>query len=149
MSKIAKHSGKKRRNCAGFYISAAAAALGLVGGIVFNTGFSIPAYAEYYSVTPLICAIIGAVAYAAMSVTAFTANLAPKVLFITTLVEFLSFVSCSYMYLSGVFYSGVSLETIQMIDPVYLTSAVTMLLAFVLANVAFWCKQVESEENAA
>ena len=50
------------------------------------------------------------------------------------------------MYLSGVFYNGVSAEAFALIDGGYLFIAIAFLVSAILGNVALWLKQSETTE---
>ena len=50
------------------------------------------------------------------------------------------------MYLSGVFYNGVSAEAFALIDGAYLFITVALLAASILGNVALWLTKSEEKE---
>lgn len=133
----------------GFYLSAAAALLCLIAAIVYGVGFKKDALVGYYSVAPTVLLCVGFVLYAGLEAFKATSRFAPKVLWGFVFAGFLAFVSTSYMYLSGIFYNGVSGEAIAMIDPAFMTSAVLLILSCVIGNVAIWFGQTGKEKDKA
>lgn len=149
MEKIKKHLNLKCYTSVGFYFSATAALLALIAAIVYGAGFQKETLSQYYSAAPVALLVVGFIVYLVLVAFKESSVFAPKVLWAFTFAGFLSFIGTAYMYLSGVFYNGVSLSAMSLIDSVFMGSAVLMLIACILGNAAIWMKQTGKEEEAA
>lgn len=125
----------------GFYVACGAALL-LVATLISYGVFG-GAYENYFSAAVIAVAVVGIVAFVAMSVFSKTEKYAPVALWVFIFVSLLLFINAAYMYFSEVFYSGVSAETFGLIDPSFLASVILFVLAVVAANVACWMKQAK------
>ena len=76
-----------------------------------------------------------------------TSNYAPLALWISSFVSLLAYVFNIYMYFTGVFYNGVSLEAFQLIDKTVLISTVLFIVSFVAGNIAMYMRHSAEEED--
>ena len=119
----------------GFYFSLASAATLIAAAISYTQGIT-DALLEYNSDNVMSIATIGVAAFFVLLVFGPTTEFAPVALWLTTFASLLAYVTNIYMYFTGVFYNGVSLEAFQLIDPTVLISTVLFVVAFILGNVA-------------
>lgn len=141
MEKIKKHLNLKCYTSSGFYLSALTAVLCLVASIIYGAGFGKETLTAYYSATVVVLPIVGAVLFIALALFKRTAQYAPVVLWGFAFAGLLSFISTAYMYLSGIFYNGISAEAFAMIDAAFMGTFVLLALATVTGNVALWLGQ--------
>jgi hypothetical protein len=95
---------------------------------------------EYNNSNVLGIGFIGIGAFAVLLLIDFTSNYAPLALWLGCFASFLTYISNIYMYFTGVFYNGVSLEAFGLIDPIVLTSTILYVVSFVLANLAMYMR---------
>lgn len=121
----------------GFYVSLVSVATLIAAAYSYVNGFT-DVLLEYNSSNVYTFVFGGIVAFFVLLLIDFTANLAPVVLWAASFVSFLTYVSNIYMYFTGIFYNGVSIEAFQLIDPVVMTSTALFVVSFVIANVAMY-----------
>ena len=107
----------------------------IAAAISYTQGFT-DALLEYNSDNVMSIATIGVAAFFVLLVFGPTTEFAPVALWLTTFASLLAYVTNIYMYFTGVFYNGVSLEAFQLIDPTVLISTVLFVVAFLLGNIA-------------
>lgn len=129
----------------GFYVSMASVIMLLVAALVYTCGFT-DVLLEYNKSNVLVISIIGIVFFIALLLFKPTSNYAPLVLWIFSFISFLLYVTNVYMYFTGVFYNGVSLEAFKLIDGTVILSSVLFLLSFITANVAMYMNHSAKEE---
>lgn len=130
----------------GFYVSMASVIMLLVAALVYTCGFT-DVLLEYNKSNVLVISIIGIVFFIALLLFKPTSNYAPLVLWIFSFISFLLYVTNVYMYFTGVFYNGVSLEAFKLIDGTVILSSVLFLLSFITANVAMYMNHSAKEET--
>lgn len=143
MEKLKTTLNLKCYKSVGFYFSAVAAILGIAAAAVYGAGFQKETLSSYYSAVGVILPVLGAIAYLLLVAFKKTSQYAPVVLWLFVFAGLLAFVSKVYMYLSGVFYNGVSADTIAMIDPAFMGCAVLLILACVIGNAGIYLRQTE------
>lgn len=141
MENIKKYFNKDFYKTVGFYFTAASTILAFICGIVYAVSFKREFLIEYYSSAVVILPIVSLILTAAALAFKPTAAYAPVIGWIFSFASFLCFAGTSYMYLSGVFYNGVSAEAFALMDSAYLFVAVALLLSSILGNVALWLRQ--------
>ena len=119
----------------GFYCSVASILTLVAAMLSYVNGFT-DTLLEYNSDNVMSIATIGVAAFFVLLVFGPTTEFAPVALWLTTFASLLAYVTNIYMYFTGVFYNGVSLEAFQLIDPTVLISTVLFVVAFILGNVA-------------
>ena len=119
----------------GFYFSLASAATLIAAAFSYTKGFT-DTLLEYNSDNVMSIAAIGVAAFFVLLVFGPTTEFAPVALWLTTFASLLAYVTNIYMYFTGVFYNGVSLEAFQLIDPTVLISTALFVVAFLLGNIA-------------
>lgn len=146
MEKIKKYLNTDCYKNIGFYFTAVSAVLAFIAGIVYAGAFKKEFLTGYYTAAVVILPIISLVLAVLLEAFKPTANIAPIVSWGLSLITFLTFAGTSYMYLSGVFYNGVSAEAFALVDGGYLFIAIAFLVSAILGNVALWLKQSETTE---
>ena len=131
---------------AGFYVSLASIASLVAAALTYTLGFT-DALLEYNSSNVMSIALIGIVAFFVLLVLEPTSNYAPLVLWLFSFASLLAYVSNIYMYFTGVFYNGVSLEAFKLIDSTVLISTALFVVSFVAANVAMYLRHSAEEEE--
>ncbi len=130
----------------GFYVSLASIASLVAAALTYTLGFT-DALLEYNSSNVMSIALIGIVAFFVLLVLEPTSNYAPLVLWLFSFASLLAYVSNIYMYFTGVFYNGVSLEAFKLIDSTVLISTALFVVSFVAANVAMYLRHSAEEEE--
>lgn len=128
-----------------FWFSVVAAALSVAGGIVFATVYHASKYMSWAAVVLPFCALLSG---AGLSVLPQTRKYAPWALFGFNFAAFLVYVHAIYMYLSDVFYGGVSWAAMKEMDVSFVLCTLFFLLGSIAANVAIWLKNETNEEKA-
>ncbi len=146
MEKIKKYLNTDCYKNIGFYFTAVSAVLAFIAGLVYAGAFKKEFLTGYYTAAVVILPIISLVLTILLAAFKPTSGIAPIVSWGMSLIAFLTFAGTSYMYLSGVFYNGVSAEAFKLIDGSYLFIAIALLVSAILGNVALWLKQGEKEE---
>lgn len=99
----------------GFYVAFAGAVLLLVTAVVYSVTFSISEHINLnFEASVLVLSLIGAVAFAGLSVFDATKKFAAPVLFLFGFIGFLLFEQTSYIYLSAVFFEASTAADIAM-----------------------------------
>ncbi len=146
MEKIKKYLNTDCYKNIGCYFTAVSAVLAFVAGLVYAGAFKQEFLTGYYTAAVVVLPIISLVLTVLLAAFKPTANIAPIASWGLSLITFLTFAGTSYMYLSGVFYNGVSAEAFALIDGSYLFIAIALLVSAILGNVALWLKQRETTE---
>ena len=141
MENIKKYLNTDFYKTVGFYLTAASVLFSLIGGIVYAVCFQREFLVGYYTPTVLVLPIVSLILTAAMLAFKPTAAYAPVVGWGFSFAAFLAFAGTSYMYLSGVFYNGISAEAFALMDSAYMFVAVVLLISSILGNIAMWFKQ--------
>jgi hypothetical protein len=123
----------------GFYFSVASIVTLVAAMLSYVNGFT-DTLLEYNNSNVLGIGFIGIGAFAVLLLIDFTSNYAPLALWLGCFASFLTYISNIYMYFTGVFYNGVSLEAFGLIDPIVLTSTILYVVSFVLANLAMYMR---------
>lgn len=124
----------------GFYFSVVSMILLILSMVLYKTKFT-GILSEYYNNVVFIPAIIGLVLSVILLIFNKTSKYSPIVLWVCTFISFLLFIQAIYMYFTGVFYNGVTSESIALINKGVLVSVVFYLITCVISNIAVWLKQ--------
>ena len=130
----------------GFYVSLASVATLIAAALSYTYGFT-GVLLEYNASNVMTIALIGVVAFFLLLVFEITSNYAPMVLWAVSFVSLLAYVSNIYMYFTGIFYNGVSVEAFALIDPTVMISTVLFVISFVVGNVAMYLSHTAKEEE--
>lgn len=130
----------------GFYLSLASVVTLIAAALSYTYGFT-GVLLEYNSSNVLKIALIGIAIFFALLIFEPTSNYAPLALWISSFVSLLAYVFNIYMYFTGVFYNGVSLEAFQLIDKTVLISTVLFIVSFVAGNIAMYMRHSAEEED--
>lgn len=129
----------------GFYFSLASILTLVAGVLSYTYGFT-GVLLEYNADNVMKLALVGVAVFAAMLIIEPLANYAPVALWVTAFASLLAYVTNIYMYFTGVFYNGVSLEAFGLIDPIVLISTLLIIVGFVLSNIAMYMNHSVEEE---
>lgn len=136
-----------RKKTVGFYLAAGAALLCIVAAVIYMAGFiGDRDLGSYYTAAVPALLIVGALLFVGLSLFKTTAPFAPALLGVFTLTAFCLVIRNSYMYLSTVFYGGISLDAIATIKFGFTGSLIFPFIALALALAGIIMKQ-RKEEN--
>ena len=136
----------KNRTIRGFYLPCVAALLSLIASIIYISGYM---GSSYYNILPFLFPLIGAVLFFGLIFFKLTERFAALVNEIFTFLGFLFFIRYVYLYLSTVFYDGISLQAIANISPVFTCVLLFELIAIVLANFGLYIAPRKEEKEVA
>ena len=136
----------KNRTIRGFYLPCVAALLSLIASIIYIAGYM---GSSYYNILPFLFPLIGAVLFFGLIFFKLTERFAALVNEIFTFLGFLFFIRYVYLYLSTVFYDGISLQAIANISPVFTCVLLFELIAIVLANFGLYIAPRKEEKEVA
>lgn len=126
----------------GFYLGLIGIILLLVASIIYTIGYaSDPEVSKYYNFGALFVAIIASLGFIGLSLFKRTERFAVLPAWFLSLLSFLLFILGSYMYLSEVFYSGITEESLANLRIDYVVITIFYLLSCVILNVAVFNKQ--------
>lgn len=131
-----------KRKGLGFYLSAVAALLLLCVTVVYSVAFSLAENGNLV-VHPEVVAVsfVGLAAFVALSLFSPTERYAGAALFVLSYVAFLLFVLNGYMYLTDVFYDGISLSAFGTLNGGYAFSLIGYIVVCVLSAVGVFMPQ--------
>lgn len=127
----------------GFWLTCAAALLVFVQAFVYLDEFSNDV--EKMSWAAFALSLCGVAAFAGLSVSRHTAPYAPAALAVCAFVAFLQFVSGQIIYLSDVFYGGVTASAIASLNGAFVACAVLLILSTGLAVAGIFTRQRKKE----
>ena len=130
----------------GFYISIVSIVTLIAAALNYTWGFT-GVLLEYNAPNVMIIACIGVVAFFLLLVSELTSNYAPMVLWAVSFVSLLAYVNNIYMYFTGIFYNGVSIEAFALIDPTVMISTLLFVISFIAGNVAMYFGHSAKEEE--
>ena len=130
----------------GFYISIVSIVTLIAAALNYTWGFT-GVLLEYNAPNVMIIACIGVVAFFLLLVSKLTSNYAPMVLWAVSFVSLLAYVNNIYMYFTGIFYNGVSIEAFALIDPTVMISTLLFVISFIAGNVAMYFGHSAQEEE--
>lgn len=147
---ILKRTGAEIKNTvltkrAGFFVALAAVALSLAEAIVYAVSYT---DTDYYSVWGIVLPVLGAALFLLLSLFRVTTPYAPAVLFAFDLAAFAAYVNAVYMYLTEVFYGGLTAEAFAALSPEFVACTVMYLASFIIANVSVYLKQNAAANTA-
>ena len=126
----------------GFAITVAAAALALVATFVYLGGYVGSIYMSWWV---FVLALLSALVAGALVTFKRTAPFAPLAAALFSFAALLVFIRVTYLYLSEVFYAGVSAEAFANIDFAFVFSVVALLISAVLGNVGIYLLSAKSK----
>lgn len=122
----------------GFYLGVSSIIIGIIVAIIYQIHYQGSAY---YSNVSVILPFIAALLFIILSLFKQTSKFAPIVSSVLIFVAFLVFINASYMYLSEVFYSGISKESLAALDKTYVVCILLFLISAIIGNVSIYKKQ--------
>ena len=129
----------KRRRTANLYFGLATGALGVCAGLIYSLGFGAHR-PEYFDAAAVVLPIVGLVLYLGLVSMDLTARFAGVALWGCVFGAFILYVKAAYMHLAEVFYSGINMDTLKLMDPGFMICTLLYLICAILANVVMWKK---------
>lgn len=127
-----------KKKTVGFYLSAAAALLSLATAIVYAAAYG---GTQYMSWTAFALMLAAFVCFIALGIPDVTARFAPVAVGVFGLISFGLYVLATYMYLSEVFYNGVSAAAMAELNPAYVFCLLAIVLIIGLSIAGIFMKQ--------
>lgn len=127
-----------KKKTVGFYLSALAALLSFITAIVYAAAYRGTQYMNWGAFVLLLFAFIG---FAALSIFDVTARFAPVLVGLFGLISFGLYVLATYMYLSEVFYNGVTAAAMAELDPSYVFCLIAIVLVIALSIAGIFMRQ--------
>lgn len=131
-----------RPRSAGFIVSAVSAVFSILAAVVYAVGYHNTVYMSW---TVFALALVGPCVFALLSVFKVTERFAPLAAGILNFATFLLFIRVTYLYLSEVFFAGISLDAISKMNPIYPVCLFSLLVSFVLSNVSVYLRQSKND----
>ncbi len=129
----------------GYWLSCCAALIVFVQAFVYLTEFGNDV--EKMSWAAFALSLCGAVLFAGLSVSRYTAPYAPVALAACSFVAFLQFISRQIIYLSDVFYGGVTASAIASLNGTFVACVVLLIVSTGLAVAGIFMKQSKKETD--
>ena len=140
-----------RTRAAGFYLTAVTVILAIVQMIVYQAtyGAGNSKLSVYYAPEAIILSVVAVVLCIAMMLCKWTDPWAPLVLFALEFWSFLMFASGTYLYLTEVFYAGVTAEAFGILEGGFTLSVILYVAILLCSIVALFMRQSKKEDAAA
>lgn len=127
-----------------FYIGLAGAIMSFITAFIYLFSYK---GTRYFDSASLVFAIIACILYIALSIFSITSGLAAPIMALFSMLSLCKYVYATYMYLSEVFYHGVTLESIRMMNPAYVICIIGFLIPMLIGIVGFFVKQEWHKNN--
>lgn len=127
----------------GFWLSLAAALIVAAQAFVYVAAFGNDV--EKMSWAAFALSLVGSVAFFGLSVSRYTSSYAPAVLAACAFTAFLQFISKQIIYLSDVFYGGVTASAIASLNGSFVACLVLLILGTGLATAGIFIRQYRAE----
>ena len=127
-----------------YYIGLSFSVLMIFVGIFYAITYSAE---SYYNSIVWILAIVGGLAYIALSIFDITAPFAPVVLAMSALGTFTSHIRYCYMYFTNIFFNGVTLKGILDMNITCSLTIVIPLITLITSIVLMYLKQTRKESK--
>ena len=134
----------RERTVRGFYFPLVAAILSLISSIVYISSYL---STSYYHITAFLFPLLGFIFFVAMSLFKWTKNYAAIALELFTFLGFIFYIRYIYLYLSTVFYDGISMQAIGNLSPSFVIVLLFELTAVVLSNFAIYIPPVKANKE--
>lgn len=126
----------------GFYLSCVSALLLFCQSFIYLSGFG--SDVEKMSWAAFALSLCGAVLFSALSVSKYTSSYASPALALFSFIAFLQFISRQIIYLSDVFYGGVTSSAIASLNGSFVACAVILILCISLAVAGIFTRQYKA-----
>ena len=136
-----------KKKTVGFYLSAVAALLSLVTAIVYAAAYN---GSNYMSWAAFAMFVLAFVAFVALSLFGVTYRFAPAVGGVLDLIAMCLYIGAVYMYLSEVFYGGITAAAMAELDPAFvfcLVASVVCIGLFIAGIFVRQRKRVKADTN--
>lgn len=127
-----------------FYIGLAGAIMSFISAFIYLFSYK---GTRYFDSSALVFAVVACILYIALSILSITSGLASPIMALFSMLSFCKYVYATYMYLSEVFYHGVTLESIRMMNPAYVICIIGFLIPMLIGIVGFFVKQEWHKNN--
>lgn len=125
----------------GFYLALAAAVLSVVEAIVYLVGYI---GSPYMSLWAAILPFVAAALFAVLCMFKVTERWAPLAMTVVDFIAFLLYINAVYLYLSEVFFAGVTAEAFKRINPLFVAATILYLVTVILGNIAVYLRQSDT-----
>lgn len=140
MEKIKKYFQQRG---AGFYLTASAALLSIIVAIVYIVGYTGSVYFYWFV---FLMPLFAAAAFVAMAPFRFLGHLSAFVTGIIDFIMLLLFIVYFIPYLTGIFYSGITMQAIASLDFAFVFTLFGTITAIVLANIGMYLSHARKEK---
>lgn len=131
----------KNKSVGGFWIPAASLLPSVIVAIAYTVGFQ---GTKYASTAVAFLPLVASALFFILSATKWTAPFAAPAAGLVQFYTLLQFVSVSYMYLTEVFYGGVTMSAIGTMNKAWPITLILLIVNIVLCNIGFYHKQERS-----
>ena len=127
-----------KRKSAGFYVSMSAAIIAFAASITYAVGYATSIYFTWWV---FVSAFFAFVTFFALCWHRYTVPYAPVACGVLSLTALLVFIRRTYVYLSEVFYGGITAEAMKNVDPIFIVCMVFFLICVILSVVGICLRQ--------
>ena len=131
----------------GWYICLCTVPLILIGNIIYRVGYADMNMQRFFSASAYAVAYVTIVLCIAVSFVRPVEKWAPLIVFALTLCSFCLFVNGSFMYLSSVFFGGLTAEAFASLNPSFTATIIFQALTVIAALVALFVPHEKKAKN--
>lgn len=131
----------------GWYLCLCTVPLLLVGNIIYRVGYADMDMQRFFSPSAYAVMYIAAALCVAVSFVRPVEKWAPLVMFALTLCSFCLFVNGTYMYLSSVFFAGLTAEAFSSLNAGFTATVIFQFLTMIIALVALFLPHEKKQKT--
>lgn len=124
-----------KRTIRGFYLPLVGALLSLAASIIYIVAYT---GTNYFNIAAFLLPLFSVIGFIGLILFPVTEKYASLCLELLSFLGFLFFIHATYLYLSTVFYDGVTLSAIQSINPCFVLTLLFELLAIIFGNIGIY-----------
>lgn len=132
-----------KRTIRGFYLPLVGSLLSLAASIIYLSAYT---GTNYFNIAAFLLPLFSALGFIGLILFPITEKYASLCLELLSFLGFLFFLHASYLYLSTVFYDGVTLQAIKSINPCFVLTILFELIAIVFGNIGIYVSPRKGEE---
>lgn len=130
----------------GFFIACTAAYLSIALGLVYLIAYTGSVYLNVWGV---VLPLLSGVAYGLLIISKHTRRFAAPAMLVLAFIGFMVFINATYLYLSEVFFDGISAEAFARINIAYVFCVVAYAIIIILSNVSTYLRTDARQAKAA
>lgn len=134
----------KGRSIRGFYLPIVGAILSLAASIIYITGYT---GTNYFHILAFLFPLFATIAFFGLILFPITEKYASLALGILSFLGLLFFIHAAYLYLSTVFYDGISMQAISNINPAFTLTLLFELIAIIFANIGIYVAPRKADDD--